>query len=114
MLHPARVTAVQLARYVNQRYGLACPTPEPARMNQPVDGNNLPAEPGKRIIDQAELPVQGVTTDNGVCTELIPGKGQLKRGRFRHFEVFCDEPLRLGGDDVYPSPMTYGAMRVGF
>ena len=114
MLHPARVTAVQLARYVNQRYGLACPIPEPARMNQPVDDNNLPAEPGKRIIDQAELPVQGVTTDNGVCTEVIPGKGQGKRARFRHFEVFCDEPLRLGADDVYPSPMSYRAMREGF
>jgi hypothetical protein len=83
-------------------------------MNQPVDDNNLPAEPGKRIIDQAELPVQGVTTDNGVCTEVIPGKGQGKRARFRHFEVFCDEPLRLGADDVYLSPMSYRAMREGF
>lgn len=83
-------------------------------MNPPVDGNNLPAEPGKRIIDQPELPAQGVTTDNEVYTEVILGKGQLKRGRFRHFEVFCDEAQRIGGDDLYPSPMTYMAMGVGF
>ena len=83
-------------------------------MENPVDGNNLPDEVGKRIIDQPELPTQGVTTDNEVYTEVILGKGQLKRGKFRHFEVFCDEAQRIGGDDLYPSPMTYLAMGVGF
>ena len=57
-------------------------------MDKPVDGNNLPAEVGQRIIDKPELPPQGVTTDNEVFTEVVLGKGQLKRGTFRHFEVF--------------------------
>ena len=83
-------------------------------MDKPVDGNNLPAEVGSRIIDKPELPSQGVTTDNEVFTEVVLGKGQLKRGTFRHFEVFCDEAQRIGGDDLYPSPMTYMAMGVGF
>ena len=83
-------------------------------MDKPVDGNNLPAEVGKRIIDQPELPAQGVTTDNEVYTEVVLGKGQLKRGAFRQFEVFSDEAQRIGGDDLYPSPMTYLAMGVGF
>ena len=33
-------------------------------MEKPVDGNNLPAEVGQRIIDKPELPPQGVSTDN--------------------------------------------------
>ena len=40
--------------------------------------------------------------------------GQLKIGRFRHFEVFSDEPPRIGGEDRYPQPLTYIAMGVGF
>ena len=83
-------------------------------MEKPVDGNNLPAAVGSRIIDKPELPPQGVTTDNEVYTEVVVGKGQLKRGTFRHFEVFCDEAQRIGGDDLYPSPMPYRAMGVGF
>jgi hypothetical protein len=83
-------------------------------MDNPVDGNNLSAEVGNRIIDKPELPPQGVSTDNEVYTEVILGKGQLKRGTFRHFQVFCDEAQRIGGDDAYPSPMTYMAMGVGF
>ena len=83
-------------------------------MEKPVNGNNLPAEVGQRIIDQPELPPQGISTDNEVYTEVVLGKGQLKRGRFRHFEVFSDEAQRIGGDDSYPSPMTYLAMAVGF
>ena len=47
-------------------------------------------------------------------TETLPGKGQLKAGRHRHFEVFCDEPPRIGGQDAYPQPLCYIAMGVGF
>ena len=45
--------------------------------------------------------------------ETLEG-GQLKIGRFRHFEVYCDEPARIGGSDEYPQPLTYVAMGVGF
>ena len=83
-------------------------------MDEPVDGNNLPNEIGKRIIDQPELPKQGVSTDNEVYTEVVAEAGQLKRGTFGKFEVFSDEAARIGGTDKYPSPMSYLAMAVGF
>ena len=47
-------------------------------------------------------------------TETIEGKGQLKLGKSRHFQVYCDEPARIGGDDSYPPPLSYIAMGVGF
>ena len=83
-------------------------------MEKPVDGNNLPAEVGQRIIDKPELPPQGVSTDNEVYTEFVVDEMQLKRGTFGKFEVFSDEAARIGGTDKYPSPMTYMAMGVGF
>ena len=81
---------------------------------KPLDGNNLPAEAGKRVIDQPELPAGGITTDNEVFTETVEGQLQLKRGRFGKWEVFSDEAARIGGTDRYPSPMTYMAMGTGF
>lgn len=83
-------------------------------MEKPVDGNNLPSEVGRRIIDKPELPSQGVTTDNEVYTEVVAGEMHLKRGTFDKFEVFSDEAARIGGTDKYASPMTYMAMGVGF
>lgn len=32
----------------------------------------------------------------------------------RRFEFFCDEPPVLGGDDLFPQPLTYIAAAVGF
>ena len=46
--------------------------------------------------------------------ETIEGKGQLKVGRSGGFEVFSDEPPRLGGDGEYPQPLNYFALGVGF
>ena len=82
-------------------------------MEKPLDGRALPTSVGERVIDKPELPPQGITTDNEVCTEVVVGTGQLKRGTFRHFEVFCDEAAHIGGTDKYPSPMTYLAMGTG-
>ena len=39
---------------------------------------------------------------------------QFKRARIRHFEVYCDEPPMLGGEDAYPPPLAYLAAAVGF
>ena len=83
-------------------------------MAQPLDGTNLPTEIGQRIIDKPELPPQGVSTDNEAYTEVVAGEMQLKRGTVGKFEVFCDEPARIGGTDKYPSPMSYLAMAIGF
>jgi hypothetical protein len=83
-------------------------------MTEPVDGNELPAEVGQRIIDRPELPPQGVRSETDVFTEVVAGEMHLKRGTSGRFEVYCDEAARIGGTDRYPSPMTYMAMGVGF
>lgn len=69
--------------------------------------------PGERPIDKPELPKEGYEITMLAETETA-GEGQLKIGRFRHFEVFSDEPPRIGGEDRYPQPLTYIAMGVGF
>jgi len=83
-------------------------------MEKPIDGFKTPSEPGQRIIDKPELPPGGIATDSEVYTEVVMGEGQLKRGTYGKFEVFCDEAARIGGTDKYPSPMTYMAMGTGF
>ena len=83
-------------------------------MATPLDGDDLPVEVGKRVIDKTELPEGGITNENDAVTETIVGELQLKRGTSRHFEVFCDEPARIGGTNKHPSPMIYLAMAVGF
>ncbi|OGL64163.1 MAG: hypothetical protein A3J27_13290 [Candidatus Tectomicrobia bacterium RIFCSPLOWO2_12_FULL_69_37] len=81
---------------------------------KPLDPRLDSAEPGQRSIDKPELPPQGYAFTMTADTETLPGKGQLKAGRHRHFEVFCDEPPRIGGQDAYPQPLCYIAMGVGF
>ena len=83
-------------------------------MAQPLGNDDLSDKVGERVIDQPELPAQGITNENDVHTEVVAGELQLKRGSAGKFEVFCDEPARIGGTDRYPSPMTYLAMAIGF
>jgi hypothetical protein len=82
-----------------------------------IESPNYPWEesavPGERPIDKPELPPQGYAITMVAETETR-GEGQTKIGRYRHFEVFCDEPPRLGGHDRHPQPLTYIAMGVGF
>ena len=85
-----------------------------SEMEKPVDGMNTRSEVGHRLIDQPEHPPQGVAYASEVITETVQRSGQLKRGRIRHFEVYCDETARIGGDDKFPSPMNYVAMGTGF
>jgi hypothetical protein len=83
-------------------------------MAKPLGNEDLSDKPGERVIDKPELPAAGITNENEVVTEVMAGELQLKRGRSGKFEVFCDEPARIGGTDRYPSPMTYLAMAIGF
>ena len=44
---------------------------------------------------------------------------QVKRAEIdselgNRFEVYCDEPPNLGGDDEFPQPLHYVAAGVGF
>jgi hypothetical protein len=83
-------------------------------MTKPLGNEDLSSKPGERVIDKPELPAAGITNENQVHTEVMAGEMQLKRGTSGQFEVFCDEPARIGGTDKYPSPMTYLAMAIGF
>ena len=81
---------------------------------KPLGNEDLSERPGERLIDRPELPAAGITNENDVLTEMVTGELQLKRGTSGKFEVYCDEPSRIGGTDRYPSPMTYLAMAIGF
>ena len=83
-------------------------------MTKPLGNEDLSDKPGERVIDQPELPAQGITNENDVLTETVAGELQLKRSAAGKFEVFSDEHARIGGTDQYPSPMTYLAMAIGF
>lgn len=83
-------------------------------MAKPLGNEDLSDKPGERVIDKPELPAAGITNENEAVTEVMAGEMQLKRGTSGKFEVFCDEPARIGGTDRYPSPMTYLAMAIGF
>ena len=64
------------------------------------------------VIHTEEL--HALANDNDVLTETVSGQLQLKRSKSGKFEVWCDEPARIGGTDSYPSPITYLAMSIGF
>ena len=83
-------------------------------MSKPLGNEDLSENPGERIIDKPELPAAGITNENDVTTETVTGEMQLKVGRSGKFQVYCDEPVRIGGTDRYPSPMAYLAMSIGF
>lgn len=79
------------------------------------EGSTTPAvTPSERIIDRPELPAAGITNENEAICETLDRQVQLKIGRSGKFEVWCDEPARIGGTDQHPSPMTYLAMAIGF
>jgi hypothetical protein len=83
-------------------------------MTKPLGNEDLSDKVGERVIDKPELPPSGITNENDVHTEVVAGELQLKRGTAGKFEVLCDEPVRIGGQDRHPSPMTYLAMSIGF
>lgn len=80
----------------------------------PLNPANESTVPGQRAIDKPELPRQGYAFSMAADTETVTGEGQLKLGKYRHFEIYCDEPARIGGNDSYPPPLAYIAMGVGF
>lgn len=82
-------------------------------MEKPIVTTELSAVLGERLIDKPELPPQGTVSYQWAETEWS-GDGQIKVGRKEKFEVFCDEPPRIGGQDRYPQPLTYICMGVGF
>ena len=60
----------------------------------------------------AELPQRGARRTVAVDCEHI--ERMLHRGTRDQFEIYCDEPERMGGEDAYPQPLTYITWGIGF
>lgn len=73
-------------------------------MSTPVDEN----------VDLSQLPDIPPPSLRTMSIDIESAGKQKKVGRFRHFEILCDEPPRLGGEDEYPQPLTYLVAGVGF
>ena len=71
-------------------------TPAPVPEVGPEAGNGFAKGAHIRII-RDQLKVAGVTSDTG-----------------RPFEIYCDEPPAIGGQDEHPQPLHYLAAAVGF
>ena len=59
-----------------------------------------------------ELPSQ--TRRTTVSVDCAHQEKMLHEGRRGKFVFYSDEPPTLGGEDNYPSPLTYIACGVGF
>ena len=58
--------------------------------------------------------LRGAGYQSTVAVDVEHVEKMLHRGTRGNFEVFCDEPESMGGDNSYPAPLTYIAMGVGF
>lgn len=81
---------------------------------EPLDHLKVSTRPGERPIDKPDLPEQGFVLTIPAETETVEGKLHLRRGSVAGFEVLCDEPKVMGGDNSYPPPLGYLAVAVGF
>ena len=70
--------------------------------------------PDDVTIDISKLPDIPPRSLRTMSIEIESLGKQKKVGRFRHFEIYCDEPPRLGGDDEHPQPLTYIVAGVAF
>ncbi len=59
-----------------------------------------------------DLP-KGVTRRT-VAVDCEHVEKMLHRGRRDKFEIYSDEPPRMGGEDKYPPPLTYITAGIGF
>lgn len=83
--------------------------PAPERSDQPFGADAHDTSQETDLSDQIRGKLFTMTAD----VETV-GDRQQKVARFRDFEIHCDEPHWLGGDDLHPQPLTYIAAGVGF
>ncbi|HSG91173.1 MAG TPA: OsmC family protein, partial [Pseudomonadales bacterium] len=73
---------------------------------------------GEQIMTKAENPVRVSRIEKGFSfsfdVDADAMEGQKKRSLFGRFEMFCDEPVEIGGDDSAPSPLAYFAASLAF
>jgi uncharacterized OsmC-like protein len=71
----------------------------------------MPSDIPHNIIGN-ELPKGLIRSTISVDCEHI--EKMLHKGHKGEFTFFSDEPASLGGEDKYPSPLTYIASGIGF
>ena len=81
--------------------------------DEPILTTEQSTVPGEWPIGQPEFSPGGTISCQWAETQWS-GDGQIKVGRKDKFEIFCDEPPRIGGQGRYPQPLTYICMGVGF
>ena len=69
------------------------------------------AEPAVNLAELPDIPPMGVRT---VAVEAESVGKQKKVAHIRQFEILCDEPEWLGGEDQYPQPLNYLVAGVAF
>jgi hypothetical protein len=83
---------------------------------EPVHSSTTPESvaPDAPVVDLTKLPDIPPPSPRTVVVEALSLGQQKKVGRAGKFEIYCDEPPRLGGDDEYPQPLTYLVAGVAF
>ena len=71
----------------------------------------MPSDISQSVVGK-ELPEGKLQSTVSVKCEHI--EKMLHKGNRDKFNFYSDEPSRLGGDDNYPSPLTYIAGGIGF
>ncbi len=71
----------------------------------------MPSDISQSVVGK-ELPKRKLQSTVSVKCEHI--EKMLHKGTRDKFTFYSDEPSRLGGDDNYPSPLTYIAGGIGF
>jgi len=80
-----------------------------------VDASGQPIGPNvPDMTTSGELPQGMARKVFTMFADIEATERQQKVARFRDFEIRCDEPQWLGGDDEYPQPLTYLVAAVGF
>lgn len=62
----------------------------------------------------ADLRRAGWSATKVVFTQTVEGRPGLKLGRIDDHVVYSDESAAMGGEDEYPSPLSYLAMATGW
>lgn len=66
------------------------------------------------VVDVSKLPDIPPSHMRTLTVEAETLGKQKKIGRVRQFEIMCDEPAFLGGDDEHPQPLNYLLAGVAF
>ena len=74
----------------------------------------MPEEHRDLLVEGDDLLRKGRVWTSQVQTKWVAGQPGLKEGRIGRHVVFSDESHAAGGEDRWPSPLSYLAMATGW